>query len=306
MGEREEEQRRRDAQLRAAEARLVNTRADYERQTRLQEQRATTQVALDNAMTAYRVAQEDHQAALQLVAQSASGRAEDIQAGEAQVRGLEARVVEASLQLEDSTLRAPYDGVIAQRFVEEGQNIQAKQVVVRFQDVEEIEIAVDVPETVMAGEVRLADIVEITAEISGARGILFPVQIREIAQVADPTTQTFNVRVAMAAPEQIRVLPGMTATVTLSYRRARILGDPILVPVTAVMKNPEGEQMAWVIDVEGIVSPRTVELGAATGRRVEVLSGLAPGDRIVVAGVPFLRSGMRVRDLGDALGDRQP
>ena len=51
-------------------------------------------------------------------------------------------MVEANIQLEDSTLRAPYDGIIAQRFVEEGQNVRAKQPIVRFQDVDEIDIAV--------------------------------------------------------------------------------------------------------------------------------------------------------------------
>ena len=104
-------------------------------------------------------------------------REEDIEAKEAEVRGLEGRVVEANIQLEDCTLRAPYDGVIAQRFVEEEQNVQAKEPVVRFQDVDEIDIAVDVPETVMAADIRSADIVQMVAEFSGAPGLQFPVQI---------------------------------------------------------------------------------------------------------------------------------
>ena len=87
--------------------------------------------------------------------------------------------------------------MIAERFVEEGQNVRAKQPVVRFQDVDEIEIVVDVPETVMAADIQRADIVEMLAELSGAPGVQFPVEVREIAQVADPTTQTFKVRAAM-------------------------------------------------------------------------------------------------------------
>ena len=146
-------------------------------------------------------------------------------------------MVEANIQLEDTTLRAPYDGVIAQRFVEEQQNVRAKEPVVRFQDVDEIDIAVDVPETVMAADIRSADIVQMFAKFSGAPGLQFPVQIREIAQAADPTTQTFQVRVAMKSPPDINVLPGMTATVTVTYRRADILGNRILVPISAVSKR---------------------------------------------------------------------
>ena len=82
---------------------------------------------------------------------------------------------------------------------------RAKQPVVQFQDVDEIDIAVDVPETVMAADIRSADIVQMIAEFSAAPGLQFPVRDPEVAQVADPTTQTFRVRVAMKAPPGIRV-----------------------------------------------------------------------------------------------------
>jgi RND family efflux transporter MFP subunit len=302
-GERPEERLRRESQVRATEARLTNARSEMDRMNRLQS--AVSRAEIETAETAYRVAQADHTAAVQLLEKATVGRQEDIEAREAEVRGLEARVVEADLQLKDSTLHAPYDGVIAQRFVEANQNVAARQPVVRFQDVDEIVVAADVPETVMA-TVLSADIVSLVAEVSGAPGVQFPVHIREVAQVADPTTQTFKIRTAMQAPSGVRVLPGMTATVTLTYRRASILGTRILVPVEAVAMTPAGEQVAWVMGADDTVAPRPVKLGAATGGRVEVRDGLRPGDRVVAAGVRFLREGMRVRDLGDALGGGQP
>jgi membrane fusion protein, multidrug efflux system len=195
--------------------------------------------------------------------------------------------------------------VIAQRFVDVGQNIRAKEPMVRFQDVEEVDIAVDVPETVMIAALRAADIVHMNAEIGGAPGLEFPVRIREVAQVADPMTPTFQVRAAMQSPPGMNVPPGMTARVTLAYRRASILGDRILVPVTAVFKDPTGGQVAWVVGPDQTVSRRPVKLGEATGGRIEIVEGLQPGDRIAVAGVTFLRDGMQVRDLGDALGGGQ-
>jgi RND family efflux transporter MFP subunit len=301
-GERPEERRRREAQVRAAEARLTNARADLDRAARLVTSRTIPRAEYEQFETTYRVAQEDLKAAREQFEAGTIGREEDILAGEAQVRGLEARVVEANIQLRDTTLHAPYDGVIAQRFVEEGQNVQAKQRVVRFQDIDEIEIVVDVPESVMAAEIRGADIVEMLAELSAAPGLQFPVQIREVAQVADPTTQTFSVRAAMQAPEGIRVLPGMTATVTVNYRRASILGDRILVPISAVFQRDNGEQVAWIISSDGKSSPRPVKTGVASGSHIEIMEGLQPGERIATAGVSFLRDGMRVRDLGDALG----
>jgi multidrug resistance efflux pump len=83
-------------------------------------------------------------------------RKEDIEAQEAEFRVLEGRLAEASLQLGDSTLRAPYDGVIAQRFAEERQTIIANKPVVTFQNVDDIDIVADVPEAAMAAGIRSA------------------------------------------------------------------------------------------------------------------------------------------------------
>ena len=307
-GERPEETLRRESQVRAAEARMANARAEFQRFEQLMRTSAVSRSQYEVAETAYRVAQEEYQASVQMMEKGTIGREEDIDAQAAVVRGLEGRVVEAALQLSDTTLTAPYDGVIAQRFVEEGQNVQAKQPIVRFQDVEEIEIVVDVPETVMAADIRTADVIDLVAEFSGAPGLRFPVEIREIAQVADPTTQTFKVRAAMQAPADVTILPGMTATVTADFRRANVLGDRLLVPVSAVFKKDSGEQIVWAITSDGDamkVAKRTVKLGDAIGGEIEIVGGLAPGDRIAIAGASRLREGMEVRDLAGELGGAQ-
>jgi RND family efflux transporter MFP subunit len=304
-GERPEERLRREAQVRASEATLANARAELDRATRLIRTNTISRADFDIAQTNFRVAEQEHAAARQLLEKGTIGREEDIEAQEAAVHGLEGRVVEANLQLTDSTLHAPYDGVIAQRFVEQNQNITAKQPIVKFQDVDEIDVVVDVPETVIAN-LRAADIVQIQAEFSGAPGIHFPVHIKEIAQRADPTTQTFQIRVALKAPPDATILPGMSATVTLTYRRAGILGSRILVPISAILKDSSGEQVAWILGSDQTVSRRPVKLGEATGGQLEIVEGLQAGDRIAVAGVTHLREGMKVHDLGDALGGSLP
>ena len=300
-GVRPEERLRLEAEMRGAEARLVNARAEFDRFSQLLRSRTISRAEFDRYETDYRVAQHNYQAARQTLEQGTIAREEEILAKEAEVSGLEGQVVEANLQLEDSTLRAPYDGVIAQRFVEQGQNIRANDRVVVFQDVDEIDIAVDVPETVMAADLRASDIVQMLASFNAAPGLQFPVHIKEIAQRAEPITQTFTIRVGMQAVPGVNLLPGMTGIVTLTYRRASILGDQILVPAVAVTKDSTGVQMAWSMDADGNVTRRSVKTGAVTGNDIVVLEGLQPGDRIVTAGASFLRDGMKVRDLGDGL-----
>jgi RND family efflux transporter MFP subunit len=303
-GARPEEQQRLEAQLRSADATLANARVDLDRATQLLRSQTISRLEFDRSDTAFRVALENRQAARASLDQSLTGREEDILAKQSEVAGLEARVVEAGIQLADTTLTAPYAGVIARRFVEQGQSIRAKQPVVKFQDVEEIEIAVDVPESVMASALRTADITGLTAEFSAAPGRNFPVQVREIAQRADPVTQTFNVRATMQAPSDLNLLPGMTATVTMNYRRAAVLGPNISVPVSAVVQDSKGESIVWSIGPDGTVSARAVRTGAISGGLIEITEGLQPGDRIAAAGASHLREGMKVRDLGDALGGR--
>ena len=303
-GARPEEQLRLEAQLRSADATLANARADLDRANRLLRSQVISRLEFDQADTAFRVALENREAARATLDKSLTGREEDILAKKSEVAALEARVVEAGIQLADATLTAPYAGVIARRFVEQGQSIRAKQPVVKFQDVEEIDIAVDVPESVMVSTLRTADITGLTAEFSAAPGRVFPVQVREIAQRADPVTQTFNVRVAMQAPPDLNLLPGMTATVTMNYRRAEVLGPGIAVPVAAVVQDAAGASRVWIVGPDQIVAARPVRTGAVSGAFVEITEGLQPGDRIAAAGAGQLREGMKVSDLGDALGGR--
>jgi RND family efflux transporter MFP subunit len=256
--------------------------------------------------TGYRVAQEQLKAAQQSLEQSVSGRKEDIEAQEAGIRGLEDQVREAKILLEDSTLRAPFDGVVAQRLVEEKENIAAQQPIVRFQSTGEVDIAVDVPESIMGSGLTAERIVEIIAEFTAVRGQRFPVKVKEVAQVADPVTQTFRIRAGMKAPPGANVLPGMTAMVTLTYRRGEKLDNQIRVPISAVYKESSGQQVTWVLKDDQIVQRRPVRVGEAAGGQLEVVDGLQSGDRIAVAGVSFLRDGMRVHDLGNALGDDRP
>jgi membrane fusion protein, multidrug efflux system len=304
-GERSEEQLRREAQLRAAEAKVENTKVEFDRYARLLPSNAVSKSDYDLAQTNYRVAQEEEQAARQIAEKGAMARKEDIEAQEAVVSGLQAKLSEASVQFRDSTLRAPYDGTIAQRLVNEGQPIAPNTSVVKFQSDDEIDIVMDVPEKFMANEIRQASGLSMAAKFSGAPDLEVPVVMKEAAQVADPKTQTFQVRVAIKKPAGLKVLPGMTATVSVAYWPAGFPTHRIFVPVSAVVLLETGGQVAWVMGPDQTVKPRPVKVGAITRDGIEILGGLQPGERIVVAGLTSLRDGMKVNDLGNALGSPQ-
>lgn len=299
-GDRPEERLRQDTQVRAAEARLANARAQFERFQQLIGNNAISRKEFELGETNFRVAQEDLKAAIQTREMALVARTEDIEAKEAEVSGLAGRTREAEIQLSDATLRAPYDGVVAQRFVDANQSITARTPVIRFQATDGLEVAVDVPEAIMATDIRTVDTSQKVAEFAAAPGVRVPVEVREVAQSADPTTQTFRVRFGLKGDPGIHLLPGMTATVRMNATGGSGTG-PLMVPISAVYREGGGDQITWIIGSDMIAKRRPVKIGNASGDRVEIVEGLQVGDRIAIAGVSFLSDGQKVRDLGNAL-----
>jgi multidrug efflux pump subunit AcrA (membrane-fusion protein) len=174
VGERQEERLRREAAVRAAEARLANARADFNRFAELVTSNAVSRAEYERAEAAFKVAEEEYKSALQLLEKGTQAREEDITAQEASVRSLEGRVDEARIQLADCTLAAPYDGVVAEVFVQRQQTVRAGQPIVRYQNVDEIDVAVDVPEAVMATDIRSPLVASMDATFSSVPGRSFP------------------------------------------------------------------------------------------------------------------------------------
>jgi RND family efflux transporter MFP subunit len=306
LGERPEEQIRRETQVRAAAARLANAKTELERYGRLIKSNAVSQAEYELAQTTYQVAGEEQKAALQLAEKGTVARKEDIEASEASIRPLEGRLAEANVQLKDSTLRAPYDGVVAQRFVDAGQAITQNKPVVRFKSTGIFDVVMDVPESVIAAGLRPGRAIPMTAELDGMPGQQFPATIKEISQTADPATQTFQVRVTLQGTRGITALPGMSAGVTARFRGTGKPSCPILVPATAVTRPGTSGPIVWIVGKDETATRRAISVGAAIGDQVEVVSGLRPGERIITAGAAFVSDGMRVRDLGNELGDVGP
>lgn len=299
---RPEERLRLESDLRAAEARLVSAKAQYERFSGLLASNAVARADFDRVEAEYRVAREDRQTALQLLEMGTSARSEYIEATEAEIRGLEGRVREATLQVEDTTLRAPFAGVVARRFVDANQSVTVRQPIVQLQTAGELSVDVDVPERLMAKDLRTADLSATTAEFVAIPGRQFPVRIGEIAQVADPVTQTFRVRFVLTKPPGVNLLPGMSSIVRLRYGQAGGAGGALLVPLASVYTEGSGTKVVWVIGGDLVARRTVVKVGEIVGENIEVLDGLREGDRIATAGVSQLRDGQKVRDLGDALG----
>lgn len=227
---------------------------------------------------------------------------------EANFRTARAALTQAQQDLEYTELRAPFEGTIGRREVENFEEVLAKQTIFRFQNVSMLDILIDLPESLVRSLRPASDDLETgpaaqrarqkvsaAASFEGRQGVTFPLSIKEVATKADPQTQTFRVTLSMPQPEEFTVLPGMTANVQVDFSRV-IAGDySKWVPITAVQADSGLDARVWMLDPETMtVSSQPVEIGRMSGRRIEVTDGLDGGEEIVSVGAAYLSEGMRV------------
>ena len=217
-----------------------------------------------------------------------------------------ANVATAMKALEDTELRAPFDGIVAAKLVKDFVNVAAKEPVAIFEDDSFLKIEIAIPEVDfirMAPGLTLAE----RTSVANPRVILssmanreFPARIVEIANIADPVTRTFRITLSFEKPDDLIINSGMTAkVVATSTGNERLAVGGFLIPVQAALGDEAGKAFVWRVDSETMEVHRNPgELGEMTGSRVLVMSGLSSGDEIAISGIGQLREGMRVRRFG--------
>jgi RND family efflux transporter MFP subunit len=228
-------------------------------------------------------------------------RREAVDRARADIKSAQAAVDAAKDMLGYTVLKAPFDGTISKRYVDNFQEIGAKQSVASLDDISSLEILVDLPEIVVASirepDRRDGSQARAHAEFVAAPGWEYPLSIKEFATRADPKTQTYQVVLEMERPGDVTILPGMTATVVGEPPVGGKRGGFFVVPAIAVLANDQGESTVWVVNKDKMtVHRRTVTTGNLTGEaNIQIIEGLKSGEMIAVSGVSQLREGMKVK-----------
>ena len=196
------------------------------------------------------------------------------------------------------SLRAPFDGVIVDRMVENFQDVTAKQTVFSLQDISMMEIVFNVPDNdVIWASKSEAWPEKITAKFDAIPERVFPLTVKEVVLQADRNTNTFPVTAVMPRQEGIALLPGMSATVQVEVRADSSEGSSFLVP-SASLINDAGmsENFVWRCE-NNIVHRIPVIAGFPHNNGYIEITGdtLRDGDIIAAAGAHLLREGQRVR-----------
>lgn len=295
-GARPEDLRMLEAEVEAAKSEYQYAEDQYKRYKQLWVKQHASRADFDRQNSLRNTAKARLEAARQDLAKGKRGsRKEDIDAQKSKIRGLEARLKAARDALEDTYLKAPFDGVVAKRYVENHQEVQAKHPIVFFQDISNIEILIDVPET-LAVQIREGYVPDAVARFVGAPNKAFPLTLKEFSTEADPQTLTYQAVLVMPRPEDINILPGMTASVEGRPRHTAGNSVQIVIPAIAVTRDANKRPYVWTLNESDMTVKRAdVTIGELTGSDgIEILDGLGVGEKVVTAGVTKLRKGMKV------------
>jgi len=250
------------AQLAAARAQLAEARNNYTRMRDLVAENAVSRATYESAE------------ALQKTA-------------EAQVESVQSQVTLAENRLSYTRLVSDVAGVVTTQSAEPGEVVGAGRPIVQVAREGARDAAFDVPARVkdsMPPNAELAVVLTSDPKIT-AMGV-----VREVSPRADPVTGTFRVKFRLINPP-----PAMRLGTTVTGRMKLAAAAAIEVPPSAVFRS-DRQAAVWVVDAKtGLVATRNIEIRSSDPNRVEVASGLNPGDVVVTAGVQALRPGQKVR-----------
>jgi len=282
-------------------ATLDLARTNGERFDEAFKERAVSASQRDQAVTEAKVAGTALQAA---EAQVESDR-KAIAAAEAAIRQAEATLKTARINLGYAAITAPISGRIGRSSVTVGALVTAYQPVALAVIQQLDPIYVDIPQSTTElsrlrrsleeghlnrnGKIR--NKVRLLMEDDAKYPLEGELQFRDVT--VDPTTGSVILRIVFPNPKGI-LLPGMFVRAVVEEGVNR---QAILVPQQAVSRNTKGNPLAMIVDAQGKVEQRMLTLDRAVGDAWLVLSGLAPGDRLIVEGLQRIRPGVPVKEV---------
>jgi len=270
-----------EAALQQAKANEVLAEATYTRWKKL----------VDNGVISKQEGDEKEAAYLARKADVTAAEA-NINAARSAISGGEANVSRLLEIQSFQKVRAPYTGVITLRNITLGTLVSAGsstavRELYRITQLDLLKIMVSVPQSEVA---FIHDGLECAIHVKEMPGETFNAKVTRTANSLDATSRTLLTEIQFRNPGG-RVLPGMYGEVVFTMHRAK---PPLLIPSDAILTGKAGMQVA-LIRPNGTVHYQNVDLGRDNGAKIEVLTGLELGDRIVMNPTDEVREGVKVK-----------
>ena len=257
----------------------------------------TDEAALRTRRAEAQLTEQDFQRIANLLARRAVSQSEYDEA-KANLDAARARVNEAEAQLNKKIIRAPFDGTLGIRMVDQGEYVPTGTPIVEINMLDPIYVDYTLSEKELA---NVATGYSVAVTVAAMPEKTFAGKVSAINTSVNPETRTVRIRATVDNPEN-RLRPGMFATIQTRQPEDQTV---VTVPRTAISYNTYGDYV-FVIEEndsgELTVSRRTVTTGETRDARAAVLSGLQAGETVVAKGLLRLRVGQKV----EIQDDEQP
>ncbi len=267
--------------LQSAKAALDNAKSNLDRVQALFDQGAVPQSQLDAAKLAHTQAQSAYQQVLQEQSLAKEGATkETLESLRAAVQQAQAAVDLARLNKENTVITAPISGKIATQNIHVGETVAPGVpllTIVSRVPVVEAYIPEDTINSIKVGQTLKVRIGQVSSEP-------FDAKVLAISPISNPTSKEYPIKLGLPGdPNQWK--SGMYAEVTLPEQKR----DTIVVPFDAIVKQGN-QRLVMVTDGKKAIA-RPVVTGTSDGSNVEILSGLTPGDKVIIVGQDQVKDG---------------
>lgn len=207
----------------------------------------------------------------------------------AQLRAAEAQAAAALNASRYAELLADADGIVMETLAEPGQVVSAGQVVVRLAHAGRREAVVQLPETLRPALGSAAQ-----ARLFGREDVVIPARLRQLSDVADRATRTFEARYVLDAGAAASAPLGSTVTLRIGGTSTSTAGKATLqVPIGAILDEGKGAAV-WVVQGDQVRRQPVTVVQVQDGN-AQVVGALGLGERIVALGAHLLSEGAQVR-----------
>lgn len=241
-----------------------------------------TKARLDQAETTLRQAQRDWNRVSTLFSQQSATRA-DYETAESRLQGAKAAVTEARAMLDYAEVKAPFDAVVTRKVADVGDLAAPGKPLLELEDPSRLQLEADVPEA-LAGNIQPDARLVVRTGVAGGERIA---TVAEIAPNADAHSRTFRVKLDL--PDGQGLMSGQFSRLAVPIGEIRSMR----VPSAAVVQRGQME-IAFTVE-NAHARLHLVKTGRQFKGETEILSGLDPGDAVVIENVPQLLDGQPVK-----------
>ncbi len=266
--------------LKSVEISCYKAKLDYDRALTLRKSNAISQSEFESIETLYKKQQNDV-----LSAQA------EIVTSKAQLKQAQSDLEIAKKNLDDSVIKAPFDCVIADKYVEEKEYVSAGQNILKLENHNDLEVICYISAVyynqVEPGKTRVEF-------VDGDGKVLGEAKVSYRSPGIDPESRTFKMKIAV--PKDVPLVSGMLCELKIILEEKEAYG----LPSTAVLLRAGGRMIAYTINDQSRAESVEVKTGITDGGYSEILnaSGLL-GKRFVISGQTFINNGSLLRIAGN-------